>query len=118
MEIDKVILAFSQSEKIKEGIIWASQVLNMLPGLPPNEKKGGEKIVKALINMIGQEIRLAAGVTNDEGWEGIETHIDKAVLMINSGVSEEAPLHLSKALSMVTNIGQRSMTILKNEKLL
>ncbi|MFC1867436.1 hypothetical protein ACFL0H_04815 [Thermodesulfobacteriota bacterium] len=118
MEIDKAIMAFSQSEKVKSGIIWATQTLNIIQGLPAGEKTGGEKVINALINMIGQEIRLAETVSGDEGWCGIEPYIEKAVLMINSGVSQEATIHLSRALSMVTNIGQQSMTVLKEENLI
>lgn len=118
METDKVILTFSQSEKIKEGLLWASQLVNVLQGLPEPEQKGGEKILVALMNMIGQEIRLAMAISGDPGWEGIEPYIDKAVLMINSGVSREATIHLSKALSKVTNMGQQSMSVLKEENLL
>ena len=118
MEIDKAIMAFSQSEKIKVGILWASQTLNILHGLPPGEIKGGEKIINALISMVGQEVKLAKTVSGVEGWEGIEPYIDKALLMINSGVSQEATVHLSKALSSVTTMGQRSMTVLREEGLI
>lgn len=118
MEMDKIILAFSQSEKIKEGIIWASQILNVLQGLPEVEKNGGEKVIVALIHMIVQEINLARAVSGDQRWDGIEPSLEKAVLMINSGITQEAVIHLSKALSRVTNIGQQSMSILKEENLL
>ncbi len=118
MDTGKTIMSFSQSEKIKEGIIWASQLLNLLQGLPASEKRGAEKIMNTLITMIGQEINLAKTVSGDERWDGIEQYLEKAVLMINSGVSQEATIHLSRALSKVTNIGQQSMSILKEEKLL
>jgi hypothetical protein len=39
-------------------------------------------------------------------------------MMMDSGVGEEATTHLSKALSMVTNIGQQSMMYLKEKDLL
>ena len=118
MEIDKAILAFSQSEKIKAGIIWISHALDMLQGLPGAEKKGGEKMINAVLNMIGHEIRLAMTVAGGEGWLEIEPHIDKALVMVDSGVGHEANVHLSKALSKTTNIGQRSMTFLSEQKLL
>jgi len=118
METDKAIMAFSQSEKIKTGIIWASQTLSFLPGLPDMEKRGGEKVISALINMIGHEVNLAKTVSGGEEWDQIDTYIDKAVLMIDSGVPQEAIMHLSKALSKVTNVGQRSMTHLKDEELI
>jgi len=118
METDKAIMAFSQSEKIKAGIIWVSQSLNLLEGLSDAEKKGGEKIISILLNMIVQEANLAKAVAGVEGWDEIEPHIDKAILMINSGVGQEANIHLSRALSKTTNIGQQSMSVLKEEGLI
>ena len=118
MEIDKAILAFSQSEKIKAGIIWISHALDMLQTLPGAEKKGGERMISALLNMIGHEIRLAKTVAGGEEWLEIEPYIDKALVMVDSGVGQEANQHLSKALSKTTNIGQQSMTFLSEKKLL
>ena len=118
MDTDKAIVAFSQSEKIKTGIIWISQLLNMLQGLPEVEKKGGEKLINAMINMIGQEIKLAGTVSGIETWDEIAPFLDKAVLMINSGLADEATPHLSRALSKVTSVGQQSMTILKEKGLI
>ena len=118
MEIDKAILALSQSEKIKAGLIWISHTLSMLHGLPAAEKKGGEKVINALLNMIGHEIELAKSVVGDGAWEEIQPYIDKALIMVDSGVGHEATLHLSKALSKTTNIGQQSMTFLNEKKLL
>jgi len=118
MAISNSIMAFSQSEKIKSGLIWVSQALEMLPGLSNTEKGGGEKMVSALLNMIGHEIQLAKVVAGGAEWDEIEPHIDKAVVMVNSGVGHEATLHLSMALSKVTNIGHQSMTFLKEKSLL
>ena len=118
MEINEAILAFSQSEKMKAGTIWISQALNLLQGLHDAEKKGGEKIINTLLNMIAHEIKLAKTVARNNGWDDIEPHIERALVMINSGVGEEATVHLSKALSRITNVGQRSMSFLKEKGLL
>lgn len=118
METSEAILAFSQSEKIKEGILWASNTLSMLDGLHESEKKGAEKVIHALINMIDQEIKLARIVSKMKEWDDVEPHMDKAVLMVNSGIGREAVEHLSKALSMVTTIGQRAMSALKDKELI
>ena len=48
----------------------------------------------------------------------VEKSIDTAMVMINSGVAHEAGYHLTQALTRVTTIGQRSMTILKDNGLL
>ncbi|EFK95353.1 conserved hypothetical protein [sediment metagenome] len=115
MEIRKAILSFSQSEKIKSGIIWVSNAIGMLSGVPDFDRKSGEKVISLLVQMISQEARLAESVSGDPIWGEIDPHFEKTLLMINSGVSQEAALHLSKALSIVTNIGQRSMTVLKEK---
>jgi hypothetical protein len=118
MNVQEAIMAFSQSEKIKTGIIWVSQTLEMLRGLQERDKQGAEKVIKTMISMIFQEIRLAKRIAGDASWEDIERRMDKAMVMINSGVAPESVLHLSQALSLVTNIGHRSMSFLKEESLL
>ena len=118
METGKAILAFSQSEKIKEGILWSSNTLSMLDGIQESEKKGAEKIINTLVNMVGQEVKLAQMVSGMKEWDDVESYIDKAVLMLNSGVGREAVEHLSRALSVVTTIGQRAMQTLKDRGLL
>jgi hypothetical protein len=118
METNEAIMAFSQSEKIKAGLIWVSQTLNLLEGLPGGEKAGGEKVINAVLNMVGNEIRLAKAVGGDRGWGEIEPYLEKALVMVNSGVGAEANANLSKALSKVTNIAHGSMTFLKEKGLL
>jgi hypothetical protein len=118
MEINEAIMAFSQSEKIKAGAIWISQALELLQELPEGEKKGGEKMVNALLKMIVHEIKLAGSLARNERWDDIQPHIDRALTMVNSGVGEEAAIHLSKALSKTTNIGHHAMSFLKEKGML
>lgn len=115
MEVQETIIAFSQSEKIKSGLIWVSQALQMLNGLQAPEKRGAEKTTKAIIGMIAHEIQLGKNVTGDVSWDEVLKHIDKALVMINSGVASEAVVHLTQALSQVTSIGHRSMSFLKEK---
>ncbi len=118
MNTKEAIMAFSQSEKIKSGIIWASQTLELLRGLPEPEKRGAERVVKMLVEMIFQEIQLGGNVAAGEDWQGIEKSIDQAVAMINSHVAPESVVHLTQALSQVTTIGQRSMSTLQEQGLI
>ena len=118
MKKDQAIISYSQSEKVKTGIIWVSQCLDRLQGFRGDEKKGGELTVRLLLNMIGHEINLAKNITNDKDWEEVKPYLERALVMFDSGVGSESGLHLSKALSKVTNIGQRSMEYLKKEGLL
>ena len=118
MDTKKAIMAFSQSEKIKSGIIWLSHALELLGSLPASETQGGQKIVRALTDMVFQEIQLAKNVAGDEKWNDAEKSIDQATIMIDSGVGPESITHLTQALSQVTSIGQRSMSFLQDQGLL
>jgi hypothetical protein len=118
MKIDEAIMAFSQSEKIKAGIIWTNQILDIVQAQPQSERAGSTTLVNALLNMVAQEIGLAKNLAPLGQWTEAEAPIERALTMINSGVPQEAPAHLGKALSKITNIGQRSMSLLKQEKLL
>ena len=118
MKVDEAIMAFSQSEKIKAGIIWTNQILEIVQGQPQSERGGSIMLVHVLLNMVAQEIGLAKNLVPRGQWAEAEAPIERALTMINSGVPQEAPAHLGKALSKITNIGQRSMSLLKQEKLL
>lgn len=118
MKVKEAIMAFSQSEKIKAGLIWVSQALQLLNDLPEPEKQGSEKTGKAMIGMIIHEIQLGKNITGDVSWDEVIRHIDRAMVMINSGVASEAVVHLTQALSQVTSIGHRSMSFLKEKGVL
>ena len=118
MEIPEAIDTFSQSEKIKAGLIWASQVVEAYKTFPEAEKPGAEKIIAAMVNMIGSEILICKKSAPNELWMEVEKNIDTAMVMINSRIAHEAGYHLTRALTHVTTIGQRSMSILKDKGLL
>ena len=118
MKTNEAIMAFSQSEKIKAGLIWTSQTIEFLLGLPEEQRKGAERIIHAFLSMISHEISLARTLSRHEAWDEADLYIEKALIMINSGVGYEAGVHLSKALSKITNVGQQSMFLLKERELL
>jgi hypothetical protein len=118
MNVQEAIMAFAQSEKIKSGLIWASNGIELLEGLAMTEKPGAESVVRGLINMVFHEVSISKNVAQDEIWEEIEKNLDQALVMINSGVASGSLVHLTQALSKVTSIGHRSMTFLKDEGLL
>ena len=118
METKKAIMAFSQSEKIKSGIIWLSSLLELTGSLPVSEKQGGEKIVRTCADMLFQEIRLVRNVADNARWEKAERCLAQAVIMMDSGVPAESVPHLTQALSQVTSVGQRTMSFLQEQNLL
>ena len=118
MTVQAAIMAFSQSEKIKSGLIWVSQALEMTNVLPEREKKGGERVVTALVGMIMHEVQLAGSVTGDLKWDEVGKTIDQAMAMIDSGVANESGIHFARALSLVTTVGHRAMSFLKERNML
>ncbi|MDZ7581181.1 MAG: hypothetical protein U5R30_11300 [Deltaproteobacteria bacterium] len=118
MDTKAAILAFSQSEKIKSGIIWVTQALGVLTGLPEKNRKSAERIAHVFIGSMLRDVHLAVKVTAEPKWRDVEKNIDLALVMLDSGVSQEAVYHLTRALSHVTDIGQRSMSHLKEQGLL
>jgi hypothetical protein len=118
MQSSAAIKAFSQSEKIKAGLIWASQIVEMHVGLSESDRAGSEKVLKALIGMISHEVHIAKKAAPSLIWTDVEKDIETALVMMNSGVASESGYHLTRALTKVTSIGQQSMSELIDQKLL
>jgi hypothetical protein len=118
METNEAIKAFSQSEKLKTGIIWVNQMIEVYVSLPEAEKPGAERMLKILINMIGNELHVAKKAAPHAVWQEAEKDLNTAQVMMNSGVVHESGYHLTQALSKVTSIGQQSMSLLIEKGLL
>ena len=112
MQVKEAIAAFSQSEKIKAGILWATQLIEVYKGLPEPDQKGSELMIKTIISMIGHEVHLAKTSAFRELWVEAEKSFDTALVMANSNVIQESSFHLTQALSRVTSVGQRSLSFL------
>lgn len=118
MNISEAILCFSQSEKIKSGLIWAIHLSQMRESIPQNQRNGAEKIIETLIDMIGHEIQLTGNIVQEKAWNEAGQSINMALVMIRSKVPEEASFHLTNAISHVTSLAQRAMTYLKDREYL
>ncbi len=118
MDIRQAILAFSQSEKIKSGVIWISQALERLQGMGDHEKKGAEAVLDMFLGLVQGELGLAKTVAAGGDWDEVQGCLDRARDMIHAGVGHEATIHLSRALSKVTNTGLEAMTELRKHNLI
>jgi hypothetical protein len=118
MDTKEAILAFSQSEKAKSGLLMAAQLFEILNGLPDHEKHLAERFLRPLIGMIANEVQLSKKMTSADSWSSIEKSLNSALVMMNSGVPAEATYHIVQAISAATTIGQRSMQLLLSQKLL
>jgi len=118
METNEAIIAFAQSEKLKSGLIWATQMSEVCLALPEQDKSGAEKMLKTFVSMLGNEINVAQKAAPHDAWLEAQKDVNAAMVMLNSGVAHETGFHLTQALSKVTNVGQQSMTQLIDEGLL
>lgn len=114
----QAITAFSQSEKIKAALIWSAQIAEMLQGLSEDEKPGAKRILYTLVQMLANEVHLCRKAAPHDLWNAVDKHLDKAIVMINSGIAHEAAHHLTMALTQVTSISQQAMTVLVENELL
>jgi len=118
MQTKEAITAFSQSEKLKSGIIWATQIIEVYAALPESERSGAERMLKMLVGMISNEIHVAKKAAPHPVWQEAEKDLHTAQVMLDSGVAIESSYHLTQALSKVTTIGQQSMSLLVEKGLL
>ena len=115
MNISEAILSFSQSEKIKSGLIWAIHLSEICESIPQNQRNGAEKILETLIDMIGHETRLTGNMIREKAWVEAGESINMALVMVRSKVPEESSFHLTNAISRVTSFGQRAMIYLQDQ---
>ncbi len=118
MNAQTALGAFSHSEKVKAGIQWLSQCLAVFSHLSDADRRGAEKILRVMVGQIAGEIELAHRLSGDATWKEAARHVEKAIVMVASGVAPEAGFHLTRALSHVTSVGQRALTLLKQAGLL
>ena len=112
METKQAIISFAQGEKVKGGLIWCSQCLQVAQHLPPTEQVGAVKVIQGLVAMIANEIRLARRASQDPVWSEVDQALHTAGVMVDSGVIEEATYHFTQTLSQVNRISQKAMTYL------
>ena len=110
METKQAIISFSQGEKIKGGLIWCSQCVQMALNLPQTEQAGAIRVIRGLVSMIANEVQLAQRVSQDPVWPEVDKALHTARVMIESGVTEEATYHFTQTLSQVNRISQKAMT--------
>lgn len=118
MDARAAVIAYAQSEKIKSGLIWVSQLAEMVKGQQGEQRITGENMIMSMIAFVANEVNLARKITQDQSWQEIEKDIEKARVMIQSGIFEEVTWHLTQALSLTTGMGQRSMSYLVDNGLI
>jgi hypothetical protein len=110
MKTKQAIISFSQGEKIKGGLIWCTQCVQVALTLPQVEQAGARKVIQGLVAMIANEVRLAQRASQDPVWSEVDKALHTAGVMVESGVIEEATYHFTQTLSQVNRISQKALT--------
>ena len=116
-DVKTAISAYAQSEKVKSGLIWISQVSEQVAAIDGPGRQQGLLLLKTLARMVAGESDLAGRITGDKGWYAIGKKINMALVMIDSGVPQETAFHLTQALTQVTHIGGRAAAVLREKGL-
>jgi len=113
VDIKQAVAAYAQSEKVKSGLIWISQISEQVAAMEGPGRQPAMGLLKTLAHMVADEVDLTARVTRDQGWRKISEKIHLALVMINSGVPQETGFHLTRAISHVTRIGGQAARLLQ-----
>jgi len=116
-DVKKAIWAYTQSEKVKSGLIWICQVADQVAAMDDPGRRQAVMLLQTLVRMVADESVLAARLSGDGSWHEIGRKINMALVMINSGVPQETSFHLTRALTRVTRIGGQAAEVLRQKGL-
>lgn len=117
-ERSAALIDFCQGEKIKAGLIWITHSVEMAQHMEGAARQGALGLVEALLRLLLQEVHLAGRMGRDDAWPQAQTAVEKALVMVRSGVAGEAAYHLTRALSVVTGVDERAMRVLRGAGLI
>lgn len=118
MDMKPLILEFQYSEKIKSQLIIGSNLLALIESLKGEERTGAEKIVKAYLQSLLTEIRIAQNSIKSVNYHGAERNVTESLGRLEMHDMANSNLSISKALSYVTTSCEAAMTSLQENNLL
>lgn len=116
--VKQAVVAYAQSEKVKSGLIWISQVSQQVSMMEGAGRQSALVLLRTLVQMVADESDLAGKITGDRRWYEIGKKIQMALVMIQSGVPQETSFHLTRALTRVTGLGGQAASVLIENELL
>lgn len=117
IDIKQAVSAYAQSEKVKSGLIWISQVADQVAAMEGPGRREGLMLLRTLAHLVADESDLAGRITGDKDWYEVGKKINTALVMIDSGVPQETAFHLTRALTRVTRLGGQAAAMLKRNGL-
>lgn len=118
MNVKHLILEFQYSEKIKSQLIIGANLLAHMEALKGEERDGAEKIVKAYLQSLLTEIRIARNTVKSVNYHGAEKNVTESLGRLEMNDLANSNLCISKALSYITTSCQAAMTNLQKSNIL
>jgi hypothetical protein len=118
MHVRQSVLSLAQAEKVKSGMIWAAHVAGMTTLYEGAEKRAVASVLEALLRFVLQEIQLAERLDTAPHWSDAYSATEKALVMVRSGVADEASHHLTRGLGAVTTLAGRAMQLLQEQHII
>lgn len=118
MNARQLILEFQYSEKIKSQLIICSNLLAHVEALKGEERVGAEKILKAYLQLLLTEIRIAWKTVKSVNYHGAEKNVTECLGRLEMRDLTNSNLCISKALSYITTSCSAAMTNLQKSNLL
>jgi hypothetical protein len=114
----EAILAFMMGERLKSGLIVATQLAMAIEGFLDHEKQGANRVFSVFLRSLYKDIGLAHKISPQAEWAEIRKELDSGLTMVESKVSHGAIENLSRAISQTTTVSSRAMAFLKEKGLL
>ncbi len=102
------VVALMLGEKLKTGTIWVQQLIPIGDSLKSEQQHLFRDILGRFLSMLEREVYLGQQMIPSQSWMEMKKSLDKAVVMLNSGLTNECQYHLTMLLSQVTNLCQRA----------
>jgi len=117
-EIQKAVICFLHTEKIKSDLILANSLLETLNTMGDEDIVGAEKLMVAYFNALIREVNIAANASGVEGFKEVNVKLEDAVQQIKQHNYVNATKLVSGAISITTTNGHQAAQTLREKALI
>ena len=114
-EIQKAIVCFLYTEKMKSDLILATSLLETLKGMGDEDILGAEKLMVAYFNALIREVNIAANASGVEGFKEVNVKLEDAVQQIKQHNPVNATKLVSGVISIATTNGHQAAQALRKK---
>ena len=118
MDVKDAVISFQYAERIKSGLIIASELVDEVAAMDYEERKGARKLLIHFMNALLGEIRIAYNASKLNFFKEAGLIFEEVIENIRSEKYEEALRSISYAVSSATTGGEIAANILKENEML